>query len=553
MKSRWRKHLILVAALCAALAVLPGCARSEEPAVSRQWSGEANDSWLLGSEGVCSVELLDEYFGGSFRSFAPEDCGSADLERMTRYIAEQYPVKRIVVALDPGNLPGAGASVLPEGLEPEKSPWELYARGVTEKILPIRDVALRTSYHEWFLDQVVYAESGREAVPVSRSAPERGFQTREPYDACLSWLRSTSALCDSRGIALTVICQPVYRGDMDADLADFKAELAKITDFWDFSVSPLSFDPRYFLEDGQPRSYAGEMMLTRICGGDGIYAPEDFGGYVTAKTAKGWLKKCREAKPADTEEYSTPIPILMYHHVSETTGEGDTIRVDRFEEHMAALWEAGYTAVTFDDLRTYVEQGRELPEKPVVITFDDGYESNLSLAAPILKKYGMKATVFAIGVSIGKDTYKDTGVEMIPHFSLEESTLFDDFIRVESHGYNLHEVQGRDPDPIRIGVRQKEGETLGEYLEYLREDFARMNQIMEEAFDRGVNIMAYPYGAYNLWSERMLCEAGVWATVTSDFETDTIVKGIPQSLRQLGRYTVSAERTAQEILELIRQ
>ena len=67
-----------------------------------------------------------------------------------------------------------------------------------------------------------------------------------------------------------------------------------------------------------------------------------------------------------------------------------------------------YTGVSFDELQAYVLRGEPLPEKPVVITFDDGYRSNYTLAYPILQKYSMKATIFAVGVSFGTDHYKDT-------------------------------------------------------------------------------------------------------------------------------------------------
>ncbi|MFR8334172.1 MAG: polysaccharide deacetylase family protein [Oscillospiraceae bacterium] len=50
----------------------------------------------------------------------------------------------------------------------------------------------------------------------------------------------------------------------------------------------------------------------------------------------------------------------------------------------------------FQDLQNYVELGQELPEKPVLITFDDGYESNYMHFYPLLQKYQMKATIFPI-------------------------------------------------------------------------------------------------------------------------------------------------------------
>ena len=92
----------------------------------------------------------------------------------------------------------------------------------------------------------------------------------------------------------------------------------------------------------------------------------------------------------------------MYHNLAQEGSGNDTISVQRLEEHLAALQDAGYTTITFQDLLAYVEQGTELPEKPVLLTFDDGYESNYTLAYPLLQQYQMKATIFVIGVSMGK-------------------------------------------------------------------------------------------------------------------------------------------------------
>lgn len=88
-----------------------------------------------------------------------------------------------------------------------------------------------------------------------------------------------------------------------------------------------------------------------------------------------------------------------------------------------------------------MEKGEALPEKPVVITFDDGYQSNYEYAYPILKKYGMKATIFVIGSSVGKDEYKDTGLPMLPHFGVSEAREMENsgLISIQSHTYDLHQ------------------------------------------------------------------------------------------------------------------
>ncbi len=185
----------------------------------------------------------------------------------------------------------------------------------------------------------------------------------------------------------------------------------------------------------------------------------------------------------------------------------------------------------------------------MVITFDDGYESNYTLAYPILKKYGMKATIFVVGVSVGKDTYKDTGISMFPHFSLAQAQEMErsGVITIGSHGYDIHQVAGRDPEPIRQGALQLEGESDWVYADFLKEDCRKMEQLL----GKQPGILAYPYGRYSELSENVLREMGIWATVTIEGKTNTLVQGLPQSLRQMGRYYMNESITGQALVDML--
>jgi peptidoglycan/xylan/chitin deacetylase (PgdA/CDA1 family) len=67
-----------------------------------------------------------------------------------------------------------------------------------------------------------------------------------------------------------------------------------------------------------------------------------------------------------------------------------------FENQLAELKAYGYNTLFFGQLYDHYMNGAELPENPIIITFDDGYESNYTLGYPVLKKYGMNACVFMI-------------------------------------------------------------------------------------------------------------------------------------------------------------
>lgn len=257
-----------------------------------------------------------------------------------------------------------------------------------------------------------------------------------------------------------------------------------------------------------------------------------------------------EAPPIEARA-SYQVPILMYHHLTKYPAKvnHDTVQVKTFRAHMQALKNAGFEPVSFMDLRDYVQNGTPLPEKPIVITFDDGYTSNYELAYPILQEFGFKATIFAIGISVGKDTYKDTGIKMNPHFNLAQAAIMEasGLVTVASHGYNFHEVNGKDPAPVRRGVLQKQGESEEDYIRFLQND----HQIMQHMLGESANIIAYPYGLYSNLSDKILVQAGAFATVTTDHRMNTVVKGDAQSLLCLGRFRVVDEQSPADLLAMI--
>ena len=244
------------------------------------------------------------------------------------------------------------------------------------------------------------------------------------------------------------------------------------------------------------------------------------------------------------------VPILLYHHITEDA-QANAVSVDRFEEQIRTLSDAGYTSVSFQQLIDFVENGTTLPEKSVVITFDDGYVSNLSLAAPILQKYGMNATVFVIGISIGKDTYKDTGVAMIPHFSLADTGTWGDVIWIESHGYDVHEVAGRDPEPIRLGVLQKENETEEAFAEFLASDCTIMADLFLDSYGRPPQVFAYPYGMFSDLSDNILMEHGIRVTVTTRPFVNLLEQGNWSCLLRMGRFSINEDVSAEALKYLL--
>lgn len=91
---------------------------------------------------------------------------------------------------------------------------------------------------------------------------------------------------------------------------------------------------------------------------------------------------------------ASALPILMYHHVSPNPGLV-TVSPETFHHQIARLAAAGYRSVGASELEAFLS-GQPLPEKSVMLSFDDGYFDNYRYAHPVLREFGFKAVLFLI-------------------------------------------------------------------------------------------------------------------------------------------------------------
>lgn len=186
-------------------------------------------------------------------------------------------------------------------------------------------------------------------------------------------------------------------------------------------------------------------------------------------------------KDIETTTDDILIPVLCYHDVIAEESDNDMLMLaERFEEEIKYLHDNGYTSITMDQLYDYLENNKEVPKKSVVITFDDGYIGNYTYAYPILKKYNMHATIFAIPSMLQNPTYLNED-------QLRE--LSDNNIEIQSHTFN-HEH-------LSTLTEEEQFKTLKESKESL-----------EKILGKEVNYIAYPYGESNADSRKAAEKAG---------------------------------------------
>lgn len=124
-------------------------------------------------------------------------------------------------------------------------------------------------------------------------------------------------------------------------------------------------------------------------------------------------KKDQKKKPLDAAAIlaKKEVPILCYHRIKDFPSEAGemtktyTVKPSAFAEQMKALSEAGYQTILPDQLFEYLAYDKDLPAKPVMITFDDTHEEQYSIGFSELKKYNFKGAFFIMTVSINRPNY----------------------------------------------------------------------------------------------------------------------------------------------------
>ena len=544
------------------------------------------DSYILGCSSTSSfpVDAFNEAFDARFYNLIMYGADMRDCEKITRYLIEHYEVKNLIlnVYLDNGLEYDEESDRLTKSLhykeDPDTSALSFYTRYLfadpryalaklnalrTDTILPQTFDVFdeRTGCYDKRVrdaEPIGSAERYLESYPVFADYPHQTLSL--PYtEPCMQSVAAIRAMCEEAGVNLTVVAGPVYaaylKNYQTEDIAAFYRSLAQVTPFWDFSSSSVSCEMRYFYDGTHFRNNVGEMMCARMTGRTDLWLPDDFGTYVTADTPEEYFTDVLSPAALSPDEISAQVPILMYHHLSEDVTNSEMVSPEQFEAQIRALSEAGYTGVSFDELQAYVLRGAPLPEKPVVITFDDGYESNYTLAYPILQKYGMKATIFAIGVSFGKDHYKDTDYAITPHFGAAEAAEMaaSGLISIQSHTYDMHQWPPYESgSAVRENILPLPGESEEAYVQALTEDFTRSRALLEDAAGQPVDVLAYPAGQYSTLAQVTLQSLGVHVTLSTNPGVNTVVRGLPQTLYAMLRFGITEDVTPEALLDMIR-
>ena len=225
------------------------------------------------------------------------------------------------------------------------------------------------------------------------------------------------------------------------------------------------------------------------------------------------------------------IPVLLYHNFVTTVPASDPDNFnyintpESFEENIKTLLENGYTIISMKDLADANSMKTELPSKPIIITFDDGYYSNYEYIYPILQKYNVKASIFIITDKIGQEIDGTKYLSWKECLEMQNSGLVEIFSHSKKHVfYN------------KLPIRE------------LRDDVIESYKLIEKNLGKkDLKVFAYPYGAYTSEAVRTLKNNGI------DFQLYDIginnFKDLDKNF--IKRINIPCEMTGREIIKEI--
>ncbi len=230
-------------------------------------------------------------------------------------------------------------------------------------------------------------------------------------------------------------------------------------------------------------------------------------------------------------ENSTGVPILLYHHIladaekntDQWRNNDITIATGEFRRHMNMLKDNGFNVATVEEVVAYVRGEMLLPKKSIVLCFDDGYKSNTYYAAPILREFGYKATVFSIMSFFDGQYQEKYDVSSLQHVTRKDLEAYTDVFDQQCHTWANHNKLSQ----------QSYNQVYNDLM---------LSQNCEK-----YKYFAYPYGDYDTEVINAVKAAGFLAAVTT--EERNAVPG--DKIYEIPRYTVTSPMSDSDYLKLI--
>ncbi len=254
---------------------------------------------------------------------------------------------------------------------------------------------------------------------------------------------------------------------------------------------------------------------------------------VVVVTGLCW-RQWRHTIPRDQQ-----LPVLMYHHVVEDGQPCNdmTVTIGRLEADFQWLTEHGYHSILPRELLSL----DALPEKTVLITFDDGYRSNYDLLYPLLERYHMKVVIS--NMVLMQDIHASNFLSWEMCREMVDSGL----VEIGSHTYqrhNLGDLGGSfNPDGIN-GIQRDPKESDSEFESRVLDDIQKSYDLIQQEIGQAPVFFAYPFGIKEAEADELIHQLFSVTAVTQNGVGD-----LRKGLYDLPRMTVTMEKSLESLLE----
>jgi biofilm PGA synthesis lipoprotein PgaB len=266
--------------------------------------------------------------------------------------------------------------------------------------------------------------------------------------------------------------------------------------------------------------------------------------------------------PCSRDKNPNEFTILSYHEISEKSETLDAsyaVTPANFESQVQWFIKNGYHFINVDAILKYRKNGKPLPDKAVLMTFDDGYASVYTNAFPIIKKYKVPVVIALVGSWLEAKETADFNGEMIAREKFLSQPQLKEMVRsglveIASHTHSLHKgiignPQGNTQPAVRTRqwfAQTQKYEDEASYQKRVYNDLLRNNTFLEKYTGQKPRIIVWPYGHYNIEVRKIAEKLGMPIGLTLDDGSNT--KTTP--LWGLRRILVEQKMTLKE-LELI--
>jgi peptidoglycan/xylan/chitin deacetylase (PgdA/CDA1 family) len=244
-------------------------------------------------------------------------------------------------------------------------------------------------------------------------------------------------------------------------------------------------------------------------------------------------------------ETTVVVPVIMYHVVTSNSSRFDKycISVDNFESDLKFLQQAGYETVFLEDVANFVLNGQSLPEKPIVLTFDDGQTTDFLNVYPLLQKYKAKAEISIIG----KETDKYSAMPVSPGnyhphltWNLIEEMSNSEFVRFQNHSYDMHKGNGS---------AIKSGESKAAFEARFKSDILKLQDRMFEMTGRKPTFYTYPFGAITNGTDVYLKDMGFLGGLSCENLAAKFTQGDEDCLFRIDRLIRPYGKSLQSVIQ----